>query len=55
MNYLLMLHFNLTLAVIPFATIEECKKESAYYRQHYGEELSKSECVRIDEDLLDDN
>ena len=53
MHFLLLLHFNLSIAMLPYVTIEECEKEAIYYRQHYGEELTKAECLPIDEELLE--
>jgi hypothetical protein len=47
MTYLLFLTFTLSTAVIPFTTKESCEKEAEYYHIHYGEELTKAECLTV--------
>lgn len=53
MHFLLMLHFNLSIAIMPYATLVECEQGAIYYQKHYGEELTKAECKPIDEEMLD--
>lgn len=54
MTYLLMLHFSLTIAMLPYPSLEECETEAVYYRDHYGKELTEADCVKIDEEDFKD-
>jgi hypothetical protein len=49
MTYLLFLTFTLSTAIIPYATMESCQKEAEYYQMHYGEELTKAECLTFED------
>lgn len=47
MTYLLYLTFSLSVAVLPYKTLEDCHKAAEYYHITYGEELTKTACVKL--------
>lgn len=50
MDYLLVLYFSFSITAVHYDSKSACEEASDYYHIHYGEELTKSDCLPIELD-----